>query len=66
LNAGSQNTDERLSPGEQAPVFHLGILAHTAETGLEAAMQKFLALLGLLALALTGGIATVSTLISPP
>ena len=29
-------------------------------------MQKFLALLGLLALALTGVLATVSTLISPP
>ena len=29
-------------------------------------MQKILALLGLVALALTGGVATVSNLISPP
>jgi len=29
-------------------------------------MQKTLALLGLLALALTGGVATLSNLISPP
>jgi hypothetical protein len=31
-----------------------------------ALMTKFLAILGLLALALTGGVATISTLISPP
>jgi hypothetical protein len=41
------------------------MLAH-AETASEGAMQKFLALLGLLALALSGGVATVSTLINPP
>ena len=29
-------------------------------------MTKFLAILGLLTLALTGGVATVTTLISPP
>jgi len=29
-------------------------------------MQKILALLGLLALALTGGVTTIMTLISPP
>ena len=29
-------------------------------------MSKFLAFLGLLALALTGGVATVSTLLNPP
>jgi len=39
---------------------------NSAEPELEAAMQKTLALLGLLALALTGGVATLSNLISPP
>jgi hypothetical protein len=39
-------------------------MSHAAETGWEAAMQKFLAFLGLLALTLTGGVSVVTTLLN--
>jgi hypothetical protein len=53
-------------PGTADP-YLVGVL-HVCGNGKHerALMTKFLAILGLLALALTGGVATLSTLISPP
>jgi hypothetical protein len=48
-----------------APLLHGATPMHF-QISQEALMKKFLAILGLIALALTGGLATVNALISPP
>jgi hypothetical protein len=50
--------------GNSCRQFHPGTLPHAAGTRWEAAMSKFLAFLGLLALTLTGGVSVVTTLLN--
>jgi hypothetical protein len=52
-------------PGTADP-YLVGVLHVCGNGNHESAVTKFLAFLGLLALALTGGVATISTLINPP
>jgi hypothetical protein len=66
MNA-SQKFDERLSSkGTHVATLLAGVLNRCDNGNKRPLMKKFLAFVFLLALALTGGVATMNALISPP